>query len=177
MAPNPLGFLALPTLFLLGLIVTIAATISAAIQLNNSAAVPFETPKDVPKKCVILYYTDFYRWNWLGRKVYSDSVSKLALLYSTDPEVNSEYFQFFSPSQERSCTITSNRTYLPSIEDYDALIFFQWNVKNNTVFPVQEKRTPDQLYIMHYLESPQRSLPRSQINPHSHLFNLTMSYR
>lgn len=176
MAPCPVGVLALFLLVLIQIIPAKTTERLATVQVNSSAAGSLN--EGVPKKCVILYYTDFYRWKWLGNKVHSDGVSKLAFFsYYTGPEVNSEYFQFFSPSRERSCIITSNRTYLPNIEDYDALIFFQWNVKNNTVFPDQEKRPSDQLYIMHYLESPQRSLPRSQINPHSHLFNLTMSYR
>ena len=65
--------------------------------------------------------------------------------------------------------------YLPKIEDYDALIFFQWNVNESTVFP--EVRRPEQIYILHYLESPQRSVPHQKINPYSYRFNMTMSYR
>lgn len=72
-----------------------------------------------------------------------------------------------------SCHITSNRSYLPDISDFDAIVFYHWYV---TDFPPIETRRPEQLYIMNYLESPQRS---QKLNFHSksHYFNLTMSYR
>lgn len=72
-----------------------------------------------------------------------------------------------------SCQVTINRSYLPDISDYDAIVFYHWWV---TDFPPIETRRPEQLYIMNYLESPQRS---QKLNFHSksHYFNLTMSYR
>lgn len=72
-----------------------------------------------------------------------------------------------------SCQVTINRSYLPDISDYDAIVFYHWWV---TDFPPIETRRPEQLYIMNYLESPQRSLMLN-LSSHSHYFNLTMAYR
>lgn len=74
--------------------------------------------------------------------------------------------------------MTTKHNYLPNYEDYDALIFFHWNIAANMTIPDQSKRRPEQLYIVHYMESPQRSVARGHhSNVFPNMFNLTMSYR
>lgn len=76
----------------------------------------------------------------------------------------------------KSCTVTSNHSYLPSLRDYDALLFFHWNWKGAETFPPPQTRRPDQFYVLAFLESAAKSRERFGRND-SRGFNLTMSYR
>lgn len=71
--------------------------------------------------------------------------------------------------------MTSNRSYLPSISDFDAIGLNSWDIKSIDTFPAPETRHPDQIYFVYYHESPSRT--KGSLSQYSELFNWTMSFR
>ena len=74
-----------------------------------------------------------------------------------------------------NCVVTSNRTYLNNLSDYDMIGFNSWNVHSLEDFPPPETRRPEQIYFLYYHESPTRT--KEPLKEYSQFFNWTMSFR
>lgn len=136
-------------------------------------------PKDKTYRYVLLY-SDFYDddRNWyLGKNLITTQVSRSSLFFNYFLVIKSYYFQYFEDLKcpETKCTITSNRTYLSSIRDFDALLFFAHNKGDMKEYPRPSDRRAEQIYIVSMLETPPHTW-RTFEKDHQY-FNWTMSYR
>ena len=59
----------------------------------------------------------------------------------------------FAHCPQQSCYITANRSHLPSLAQFDALLFHSWNLFHKQGMPVPKVRSHDQRYILFSLEA------------------------
>ncbi len=84
----------------------------------------------------------------------------------------------FSRCPVSNCRLTNDRTDMPSISDYDAVLFHLRDVNTNVrrvAVPNQRKRRPSQRYVMFLMESPQHD--GFKYSKFKNFFNWTMTYR
>ena len=72
------------------------------------------------------------------------------------------------------CFTTGNRSYLPSISDFDAIIMNQRSIDWGDM-PKKSQRNHKQYYIMYAFESPDYAL--MDVHKLDNYFNLTMTYK
>ena len=72
------------------------------------------------------------------------------------------------------CFTTGNRSYLPSISDFDAIIMNQRSIDWGDM-PKKSQRNRKQYYIMYAFESPDYAL--MDVHKLDNYFNLTMTYK
>jgi len=75
-----------------------------------------------------------------------------------------------------NCFITHNRSHLPGLSEFDALIFHAWDMpilKWN--LPDEDSRKPNQVYVFFSIESPVHDGAR--MYSMKNMFNLSMTYR
>ncbi|XP_055691885.1 alpha-(1,3)-fucosyltransferase C-like isoform X1 [Lutzomyia longipalpis] len=97
---------------------------------------------------------------------------KHILLYQVPPWMKTV---LLAPTDNK-CIVTSDKNYLPQIENFDALLFsgqHRWTVEEN--FP--KVRSPHQLYVFVDLECPLMSFHEFSVDPQKEIYNLTMTYR
>ena len=59
----------------------------------------------------------------------------------------------FAHCPQQSCYITANHSHLPSLAQFDALLFHSWNLFHKRGMPVPKVRSHDQRYILFSLEA------------------------
>ena len=75
------------------------------------------------------------------------------------------------------CIITNNQSALPSVSQFDAVIFHLSDLERLKTedLPDQKERNPNQRYVMFFLESPQHW--QVNVTRFNNFFNWTMTYR
>merc|ERR1712018_679507 len=59
----------------------------------------------------------------------------------------------FAHCPVKNCYITANRSHLPSLAQFDALLFHSWNLFHKKGMPAPKVRSKDQRYILFSLEA------------------------
>lgn len=112
---------------------------------------------DHPTKHTLLWTPFFNRADW--------SIGK--------DTVKSDYFERIG-CPVTNCVITTNKTYLPEVWQFDALVFHgaeEWPIYNRT----PNFRSPHQKYIFGTMESPAHT--KHDMDRDDNFINWTMSYR
>ena len=106
------------------------------IDKSSSAASPDSSSSNSPKRLqTILYYTPW----WPDHA----SPTTWDLGEGSSP---------FAHCPQQSCFITANHTHLPSLAQFDALLFHSWNLFHKPGKTIPRVRSRDQRYILFSLE-------------------------
>ncbi|XP_053678070.1 alpha-(1,3)-fucosyltransferase C [Anopheles nili] len=112
--------------------------------------------KDTGRILYVLLYTSFFEQSQWG------------LMAET---LGPDYFRMkYCP--ETKCVLTSYHNLLPSVADYDALVF---HVASSWDRPLPDVRRPQQVYVAAVMESPAHTKHKLELE--ANYFNWTMTYR
>lgn len=130
--------------------------------------------KEQPKQ--ILLYTSLAKPNpnWhLSSNFGGYRVSKIRTPFQCPPPQYFPSLQYFRKIHcpFTNCIVTSNKSYLPDLRQYDVIAFNSWDIET---FPPPETRHPEQIYLVYFHEAPSRT--KKSLSSLSTLFNWTMSY-
>lgn len=127
-------------------------------------------PADHRKHTVILLYS---KSDSMGVETLRQTVGER--VSEGDRSLTTLSFQYFRRMNcpVVSCTVTTNRSHVPTIDEFDAIVFSHKKIKNR-IGKLPSKRSAKQMYILHHdTPSDDDYIPDDFLD----YFNLTMSYR